>query len=64
MINGIADRASVYTKNNIVQNNLFLHQNDSDPVTNKAATYKIEPFESGWAKCKGHGKSYGVFYIS
>ena len=41
MISGIADRALVYTKNNIVQNNLFLHQNDIDPITDKAATSKL-----------------------
>ena len=64
MINGIVDRALVYAKNNIVQNNLFLHKNDIDPITNKAATYKIQPFESGWAKRKGRGKSYGVSYIN
>ena len=64
MTNGIAHRTLVYAKNNIVQNNLFMHRNDIDLVTNKAATYKIEPFESGWAKHKGHEKSYGVLYSS
>ena len=64
MICGVADRALVYAKNNIVQNNTFLHRNEIDPITNEAADYKIEPFESGWAKRKGHGKSYGVSYIT
>ncbi len=64
MIIGIVDRAVVYAKNNIVQSNLFLHRTQIDPITNDANDYKIEPFVSGWAKRKGHGKSYGVSYIS
>ena len=63
MIKGVIDRAVVYAKNNNVKNNLFLNRNDIDPLTEEAADYRIPPFENGWAKCRGHGKSYGVSYI-
>ena len=63
MITGITDRVVVYAKNNIVKNNLFLHRNEIDPLTEEAANFKVEPFPNGWAKRKGHGKSYGVNYI-
>ena len=63
MIIGVTDRAVVYAKRNIVKNNVFLHCNDIDLLTEEAANFKVEPFPNGWAKRKGHGKSYGVNYI-
>ena len=29
----------------------------------RAASFQMEPFQNGWARCLGHGKSYGVSYI-
>ena len=64
MIIGVTDRALVYAKNNMTKNNLFPHRNIIDPLTEEAVNFEVEPFQNGWAKRKGQGKSYGVSYIN
>ena len=40
MIRGVTDRAIVYSKNTGIMNNLFLHCNDIDPLTEEICQFK------------------------
>ena len=63
MIKGLTDTAVMYAQNYIKQNDLFHTRDKLDPIMERAASFRMEPFQNGWARRLGHGKSYGVSYI-
>jgi len=63
MIKGVTDTAVRYAQNHIKENNLFNSRHKLDPIVERAADFCMHPFENGWARRRGHGKSYGVSYI-
>ena len=63
MIKGVVDKAITYAQNHIQSNNLFLNRTKLDPIMERASNFRMDPFENGWAKRRGHGNLYGISYI-
>lgn len=63
MIKGVTDTAVRYAQKYIKQNDVFNTRDKLDPMVERAANFRMEPFENGWARRLGHGKTYGVSYI-
>ena len=62
MAKGVVDTAVTYANETIIQNHLFQHRTDLDPLFTCASNFNMDPFESGWAKRKSRGNMYGTSY--
>ena len=49
MLKGVVEKAVMVASQSILNSDQFKNRNELDPIVDEAATYKMEPFWSGWA---------------
>ena len=64
MLKGAVEQAVKIAKQSILDSSHFKNRNELDPIVDEASQFKMEPFDSGWARRGRRGAIYGESYIS